>query len=124
MKKPNALLQLLIMLIITACNNTGSKHKESQITSVKERAMNITDFGTFDGAPVKKYTLTNAHDMKVSILDYGGTVTEIWTPDRQHNYGNVVLGYKNMDGLCKRVILFSARLSAGTETALQKPGFH
>jgi len=42
----------------------------------------------------KEYTLTNNHDMTVSVLDYGGIITKILVPDRNGTIENVVLGYK------------------------------
>jgi aldose 1-epimerase len=43
----------------------------------------------------KLYTLTNNNGMKVSLLDFGGIITEINVPDRNQTIENVVLGYKN-----------------------------
>ncbi|WP_010649173.1 aldose epimerase family protein [Oceanobacillus massiliensis] len=43
----------------------------------------------------KEYTLFNDMGMTVSVLDYGGIITEIMVPDRNGKFGNVVLGFKN-----------------------------
>src|SRR5699024_8746172 len=42
-----------------------------------------------------EYTLTNDKGMSVSILDFGGIITEIRVPDHKGKTENVVLGYKN-----------------------------
>jgi len=41
------------------------------------------------------YTLTNDHNMSVSLLDFGGIITNISVPNRNKKVENVVLGYKN-----------------------------
>ncbi|MFJ7936107.1 aldose epimerase family protein [Sporosarcina sp. NPDC096371] len=41
------------------------------------------------------YTLTNQHNMSISLLNYGGIITEINVPNRHNQFENVVLGYKN-----------------------------
>jgi aldose 1-epimerase len=59
--------------------------------------LEIAPFGTLpDGRAVTLYTLKNAHGMTVKIIDYGATVTEIHTPDRNGKPGNVVLGFDNL----------------------------
>jgi aldose 1-epimerase len=45
---------------------------------------------------VYRYTLTNAHCMKVQILTYGGIVQDIWVPDKHGNLSDVVLGFKTL----------------------------
>ncbi|WP_203248087.1 aldose epimerase family protein [Sporosarcina beigongshangi] len=42
-----------------------------------------------------KYTLVNEQGMSVSVLNYGGIITEILVPDRNGKIENVVLGFKN-----------------------------
>jgi aldose 1-epimerase len=50
-------------------------------------------FGKVDGKPVALYTLTNESGAKVSITNYGGTVTSIIVPDKDGKMGDVVLGF-------------------------------
>lgn len=43
----------------------------------------------------KKFTLINEHGMEVSVLNFGGIITDIITPDQDGAMQNVVLGYKD-----------------------------
>ena len=73
-------------------------NKES---SVETPAMSVSkkSFGkTSDGKESSLYVLTNANGMKVSVSDYGGTVTSILAPDREGNFGDVALGYDSLAG--------------------------
>ncbi|HEX6848392.1 MAG TPA: galactose-1-epimerase, partial [Chitinophagaceae bacterium] len=49
-------------------------------------------YGEVDGEKVIQYTLTNPSGMIVKIINYGATVTDIMTPDKNGKFGNVVLG--------------------------------
>ncbi|HJP79035.1 MAG TPA: hypothetical protein VJ914_32485, partial [Pseudonocardiaceae bacterium] len=54
-------------------------------------------FGQTDGAPVHQYTLTNGHGMRVRILDYGGIIQSLDTPDRTGHEHNIVLGFATLN---------------------------
>ena len=71
-----------------------SKKSEKQ-----KKAMTVARkaFGEMpDGEKVSLFVLTNANGMQVSLLDYGATVKEILTPDRNGKFANVSLGFSNL----------------------------
>ena len=75
-----------------ASKETLGFDKNNEITT-KPMTVSKSSFGKMpDGTEVSKYTLTNANGMKVGILDYGGTVKDIYVPDRDGQLGNVSLG--------------------------------
>jgi aldose 1-epimerase len=43
------------------------------------------------------YTLTNPLGFEVSVTNYGGAVTSLKTPDRDGNFGEIVLGFETLD---------------------------
>jgi aldose 1-epimerase len=55
-------------------------------------------YGMIGGDSVFQYTLTNKNGMIIKVINYGGTVTDIITPDKDGNMGNVVLGYDSLAG--------------------------
>lgn len=54
-------------------------------------------FGKHKDFEVYKYKIRNANGFQVNILNYGGTITQIYTKDRTGNLTNVVLGYKDFE---------------------------
>lgn len=56
-----------------------------------------THFGRApDGTPVDLYTLTNADGMVAKIATYGARLTELHVPDKHGGFGNVILGFDNL----------------------------
>ncbi|MEQ1693123.1 MAG: aldose epimerase family protein [Gemmatimonas sp.] len=60
------------------------------------------------GDSVHVYTLTNTHGLEMRVLDYGGIVVSIKTPDRNGTLADIVLGYDNLDGYLKSSPYFGA----------------
>lgn len=54
------------------------------------------------------YTLTNSNGMVVSITNYGGIITEIRVKDKDGNFGDVTLGYDNVQGYIDNSPYFGA----------------
>ena len=53
-------------------------------------------FGDLDGKPVTVHTLTNAAGVSADILDLGGIVASLKTPDRDGKMADIVLGCKDV----------------------------
>jgi aldose 1-epimerase len=56
---------------------------------------------TADGTPVEIYTLRNSKGMEARIMTYGGIVVSLKVPDKNGKFGDVVLGYDNLDDYVK-----------------------
>jgi aldose 1-epimerase len=63
---------------------------------------------TADGTPVEIYTLHNRNGMEARIMTYGGIVVSLKVPDRKGDFGDVVLGYDNLDGYLTNSPYFGA----------------
>ena len=55
-------------------------------------------FGTKEGIQVDLYTLRNAKGLEARIINYGGIVVSLKVADRNGQFGDVVLGFDNLDG--------------------------
>lgn len=62
----------------------------------------IKKWGVVDGREVWQYTLSNKSGMTVKILNYGGTITDIITPDKNGIKGNVALGFDVLEGYLQK----------------------
>ncbi len=51
------------------------------------------------GKPVTGYTLQNETGMKVLISDLGGTIWQLYAPDHDGNFADVVCGYDSVEAL-------------------------
>jgi len=60
---------------------------------VEESLFGITP----EGDSVMLYTLENEKEYVVKFITYGGIITEIQTPDRNGEFGNIVLGLDRLD---------------------------
>ena len=64
-------------------------------------------FGTLpDGAAIDLYTLANRHGVEVRIINSGGTIVSIRTPDRQGTLGDIVLGFDDLKGYLGNTAFF------------------
>ncbi len=53
---------------------------------------------TIDGKQVQLFTLENTNGVISQITNYGGRIVSLWTPDRNGNFEDVVLGYDHLNG--------------------------
>ncbi|MDC2889751.1 aldose epimerase family protein [Psychrosphaera algicola] len=50
-----------------------------------------------DRTPVSQVTMTNSHGVTVKVISYGGIITDVFTPDKNGEYANIVLGMDNIE---------------------------
>jgi aldose 1-epimerase len=98
--KLNVLL-LTTGLAVVLLNGCATRNSSSPITPAP--------FGkTLNGTPVEIYTLRNASGMTARIMTYGGIVQSLMVPDKNGNFGDVVLGYDTLDGYLTNSPYFGA----------------
>lgn len=62
-----------------------------------EKSITSTPYGTTaNGISVEQYTLTNADNMEVKIITYGGIITALNVPDRHGKPANVALSFNDL----------------------------
>jgi aldose 1-epimerase len=113
-------LFLLVASLMSGCgsSDSGTNNEASSIPSIMK-----TPYGIAGGQDVYLYTLTNANGIIVRITNYGGIITQIWTPDREGKPGDIVLGYDSLDDYIRNNPYFGAivgryanRIAYGTFT--------
>lgn len=81
-----------ILALCAVCVIIASCAPKSEIN-----LMHAEDFVTVvDGKDVALYTLKNA-DLTMQVTNFGARVVSLWTPDRNGNHEDIVLGYNNID---------------------------
>lgn len=60
------------------------------------------------GDTVTAYTLTNVNRISLRVMDYGGIVMSLRTPDRDGTLADIVLGYDDLAGYLKSTPYFGA----------------
>jgi len=92
MKKNLAIL--IAATILFSCKLMPKKEEKENVKPMTGKTL----YGMIGAESVFQYTLTNKNGMVVKILNYGGTVTDIITPDKNGKMGDVVLGYDSLAG--------------------------
>ena len=92
--KPGPWTGLMILTAIAAC---AGKKADRKIEPPRTASVTQAPFGTTtDGQSVKVYTLTNASGMELRATNYGGVILSLRVPDRNHELGDVVLGFDSL----------------------------
>ena len=103
MKYKHRLAVLSLLLIACSCNNESSTNeKKAEEQSSSGFRISESSFGTYEGQAVTRFLLSNPSGMQVAILNYGGIITDIVTPDKQNNRANVILGFDSLSGYLQK----------------------
>lgn len=55
-----------------------------------------------NGEQISGFTLANDNGIRIEIISYGGIITHIYTPDRNGNTADILLGLENPEEYCAR----------------------
>ncbi len=107
----NLLILAMVLILASCARQTGIK------------LIDPANFNTgHDGKKVTLYTIKNANGVTVQITNYGGRVVNLWVPDANGNFKDVVTGYPTIGEYFKSNDLFfgaivgryANRISKGT----------
>jgi aldose 1-epimerase len=102
MKKINLLGLLMAFILFSFLSFSQNSNKPMAPISSKS-------FGkTPSGESVTLFTMKNASGMEVQIMNYGGIITKILTPDKNGIVEDVVLGFETLDEYIKENPFFGA----------------
>jgi len=105
MKNRYSLLNIktLFLFILICCITLFISCKQNNIN------LRVKKFGFFeDGTVVNKYTLENENGMKVSVINYGATITNLHVPSKNGKLIDVVLGFNDLKSYSKDHPYFGA----------------
>lgn len=82
----------LFVLILTTSGLLAAQSTSK--TEVQQKRFGVTQ----GGRPVILYTLTNAHGVEITAMNYGGIIQSIRVPDRNGKSADIVLGHDTAEG--------------------------
>jgi aldose 1-epimerase len=79
---------------LSGCGQAPEKNKEIVVQENGSKRF----YGVIDKDTVYAYTIKNKRGLKAVITNYGGTLLELWTPDKSGVPGDIILGYDSLSG--------------------------
>lgn len=89
---------LVALIILIAGCSSGNKGEQAPSQKNPKCKVEKSFFGFMpEGDSVMLFTLKNEQNIVIKITNLGGIITEIHIPDRQGKFGNIALGFDNLD---------------------------
>jgi len=87
---------LAVALLFAAC---ASDEPDTSMNESASQSVSQAPYGTTpDGEQVTQYTFRNANGMEVSVINFGGIITNLRVPDANGGLADVVLGFDSLAG--------------------------
>ncbi len=90
-------LILALILLISGCTSGKKSDAEEEQKNPKCKVEKAFFGLSPEGDSVMLYTLSNEKDIKITITNYGGIITGIYTPDKNGKTTNITLGFDNLE---------------------------
>jgi aldose 1-epimerase len=104
----------LVLLAALACKPKQEKTETAEQTTqpadtIPAQSIAESPFGkTADGKDVKLFTLKNKNGVEVGVINRGGIIVSLKTPDKNGNIQDIVLGYDSLGGYAANNNYFGA----------------
>ncbi|WP_163379238.1 aldose epimerase family protein [Cyclobacterium sp. SYSU L10401] len=96
--KSTLISSLVLSGLLLACGPGETENSQENQEPQSLTAMDKSKFEkTIDGKPVKLYRLHNKNGMEMTVTNFGARVVELFAPDKNGNFEDVVLGYDNLE---------------------------
>ena len=92
-------LTCILMISTSAVAFSGLHGTNSEPIAINKSGKSMINkmlVGEAEGQKVFEYTLTNSSGMQVKVINFGGKITDIITPDKNGEMGSVVLGFDSI----------------------------
>lgn len=102
-----------ILLIVSSCTPQKKSEETTHEPASKPTGTATVDkgiYGNVDGQEVTQYTLKNDNGLIVKIINYGGIITEIHTPDKDGEIADITLGFDSLEEYIKSSPYFGATI--------------
>jgi aldose 1-epimerase len=107
MKLTSITLLLCSFVFLQNCQTKQSENQSTDSTTVNK--IEKSTFGALpDGSVPDLFTMKNANGMEVTISNFGGTIVNWTSPDKNGKYENITLACDSLSGYLKGVPYFGA----------------
>lgn len=114
----------LTVILLPACKRTGENPTTTESTELMKGSVQVDSLGVMpSGESINQYTLINRNGLQMQVINYGGTITSLKTPDRNGTLEEVVLGCDSLQDYLDGTPFFGAlvgrygnRIAGGTFT--------
>ena len=84
---------ILSALLLSGCKRSGETPPTTESQEHMEGSIRIDPLGAMpSGESINQYTLINRNGLQMQVINYGGTITSLKTPDRNGTMEEIVLG--------------------------------
>ncbi len=116
-------------LSLASCGAKTDKKTSAAVPAQSGSSVEKTSFGkTKSGIAIDRYTLRNKNGIEVAVINYGGIITSLLTPDKNSVLEDIVLGFDSLSDYEKKNPFFGAligrfgnRIAKGQFTLDGKP---
>jgi aldose 1-epimerase len=94
---------------LASCDTKTDRKTSADVPAQPESSVKKTSFGkTKSGVAIDRYTLRNKNGLEVSVINYGGIITSLLTPDKNSVFEDVVLGFDSLSSYEEKNPFFGA----------------